>query len=235
MDRCLGTWDDAQGSEEGRFEVALAKTLHALELCRRNAATPTAGLSHIAVIEKEADLESAKLGFEKAVRAAREQVMDGLAAASRESYQRAYPLLLRLHVLSEAEQGVALVVAKPAERRRLVQEQDWTGRLSLMGASLRDRAPILAVRRVIFTMAQMPELAGEDLLAHSKLARVGGNFTLAKNAWRAAAGLMGGMSRGRLVIAEAKLLHCQGQLPEALKVRKWVHCCFITCVAVVTQ
>jgi len=218
MDRCLEAWDDAQGSEEGRFEVALAKTLQALELCRRTAAC-TAGLSHVAGMGKEADLENAKLGFEKAVQTAREQVMDGLAAASRESYQRAYPLLLRLHVLSEAEQGVALVVAQPSDRRRLVQEQDWTGRLSLMGASLRDRAPILAVRRVIFTMAQMPELAGEDLLAHSKLARVGGNFALAKNAWRTASGLMGGVSRGRLVIAEAKLLHCQGQLPDALKVR----------------
>jgi hypothetical protein len=224
MTRCLTSWDDAQGSEEGRFEVALAQTLHALERCRR-AAAPTLATARVlspAASDPSFEVESAKAGFARAVRRAREQVMDGLAAASRESYQRAYPLLLRLHVLSEAEQGVALVLAKPHDRKRLVQQQDWAGRLALLGTSLRDRAPVLAVRRVIFTMAQLPALAGEDLLAHSKLARVGGNFTLAKNAWRAAAGLMGG-SRGRLVIAEAKLLHSQGQLPEALKVAAFIY------------
>ena len=69
---CLGQWESSIGSEDGRFEVALAKTLRAVAVCR--ASSPEVGAG-------------AAADFARAVRAGRTQVMAGLAAASRESYQ----------------------------------------------------------------------------------------------------------------------------------------------------
>lgn len=142
--------------------------------------------------------------------------MEGLAAASRESYQRAYPLLLRLHMLSEAEAGVELLRSSRDGRLHLAQKQEWTGRLQLLSPSLPLRAPLIALRRIIFTIAGLDDIAFNDLLSYSKLARVGGNFTLAKNSWRQAKSLS---SNGDLLlIPEAKLLHAKGKVAEAIQV-----------------
>jgi serine/threonine-protein kinase ATR len=197
----LSQWDDCTGSEEGRFEVSLAKALRAIAI------GPTSC---------EGNITSSTNEFHHAVRRAREQAMEGLAAASRESYQRAYPLMLRLHILSETEAGIKLLASDKSKRARIIRQQDWAARLTLLSPSLPMRAPLVAVRRIIFTSAGRDDMACEDLLSYSKLARVGGNFSLAESAWRQAKCLSS--SPERLLIQEAKLLHAQGQIDRALKV-----------------
>jgi hypothetical protein len=198
LSTCLGHCEDAA---EGEFEVDLAKTLSAMAMCRG---------------QQQEEGGSAMAEFKGAVQEARQTVMDGLAAASRESYQRAYPLLFRLHLLSECEAGAELLRATPGERPGLLARQDWNGRLALLSPSLPLRAPLIAVRRVIFSMASLPEMAVSDLLSYSKLARVGGNFPLAKSSWRQAKSLAS--SPDSLIIQEAKILHAQGYTHRALQV-----------------
>ncbi len=57
--------------------------------------------------DKEGGPTNSKCGdtFQGALRTARAEVMGQLAAASMESYQRAYPFLLQLHTLTEVEQA----------------------------------------------------------------------------------------------------------------------------------
>ncbi len=99
---------------------------------------------------------SSKCGgdFEGAVRTARAEVMGQLAAASMESYQRAYPFLLQLHTLAEVEQmwlmrrqqnPVVGVRSQQQERQQptssssmvTFESLDWSSRLELLAPNLR--------------------------------------------------------------------------------------------------
>jgi len=152
-------------------------------------------------------------------------------------------LLLRLQLLTECEAGVELLGTPgdddgtgdadrrtggsdhrsggrggTSERQALLARQDWAGRLALLSPSLGGRAPLLAVRRVLFDMCGLSRLALGDLLGHAKMARVGGNFPLAEASLRQCRQLLlaAGDPPEVLLVPEAKLLHAEGQAHKAL-------------------
>jgi len=162
-----------------------------------------------------------KKAFERSLASAREEVMLAVSAASMESYQRCYTPLIRLHVLNELEQGYSLLnqtasgpAPEQAASRALLEQWQWESRLNVMTTSIRLRAPVMAVRRTIFQMAQLHGLTAQSWVTQAVNAIPSGRFQLADAALRHAATL--GMDSNALAIHEAELLHAQGNTQKAL-------------------
>jgi serine/threonine-protein kinase ATR len=108
------------------------------------------------------------------VRSARQALLQPLAAASMESYTRAYPLLVKLHMLRELEDCHPVLASAAATPKSVdlskqsaagpshsgggqhsatvvagmvEATQDWEDRLKITQPSLWAREPILALRR----------------------------------------------------------------------------------------
>ncbi|GMF47260.1 unnamed protein product [Phytophthora fragariaefolia] len=158
--------------------------------------------------------------FQRHLKAARLEVMAPLAAASAESYQRAYPLLHDLHFLHEAEQGfIFLQKSKECddlERRRLLwnKQAPWKMRYNAIATSLKYRDPILALRRVILQEAGLRSEVSANWLLYAKLARKEGFVRTAASALMHAETL----NNPCVVLEKAKLLVSQDRMHEALQI-----------------
>nr|CCA21743.1 phosphatidylinositol kinase (PIKL4) putative [Albugo laibachii Nc14] len=151
--------------------------------------------------------------------AARLEIMGPLAAALGESYQRAYPLLHRLHFLHEVEQGFAAlsrVCDVPEESKRAAlwkSHCNWESRYNLIANSLRFRDPILALRRLLVAKADLADDLSSNWLQYAKLARKEGFIRTATNAVMHAELLCNPSAS----IERAKLLIQQNRMYEALQ------------------
>jgi tetratricopeptide (TPR) repeat protein len=158
--------------------------------------------------------------FQRHLKAARLEVMGPLAAASAESYQRAYPLLHDLHFLHEAEQGfIFLQKAKACDdlsRRGLLwkKQTPWKMRYDVLATPLKYRDPILALRRVILHEAGLRNEVSQNWLLYAKLTRKEGFIRTATSAVMHAEALDNQYAR----IEKAKLLVSQDRMYEALQV-----------------
>ncbi|TDH68610.1 hypothetical protein CCR75_000959 [Bremia lactucae] len=158
--------------------------------------------------------------FQRHIRAARLEVMGPLAAASAESYQRAYPFLHDLHFLHEAEQGfIFLQKAKeyddPKQRSVLWKSQSpWNARYDAMATQLKYRDPILALRRVFLHEVGLQDEVSANWLVYAKLARKEGFFRTATSA------VMHAQATNSLyaLTEKAKLLVSQDRMYEALQI-----------------
>lgn len=101
-------------------------------------------------------------GVRRASSKARSTVLEPLAAASMESYQRAYKLLTRLQQLQELEQ-VETVLFDAEGRRRAAEDTksraselavEWDQSLDLTQAGLLFIEPLLSHRRVVTSPPQ---------------------------------------------------------------------------------
>ena len=149
-----------------------------------------------------------------ALTSARRDVMVSLAAASMESYTRAYPFLLRLHCLREIEKSLELASATVAVRERAIGgELGLSDRLAMTAPSLQQRESLLALRRALYGIFGMRQAEAGGWLELAKIARATGNVTTANSA------LMHATSLGSDVAAihSAKLLHSQGHVHRALQ------------------
>lgn len=145
---------------------------------------------------------------------ARSEVMSSLAAASEESYSRAYPFVLKLHALREIEQGVvtALRERDPAKRHEALF-QPWASRLRMVHPSLNEsREPILALRRSIARILGLRDMEADTWLDLARAARAIGNIPQATQALLHAADLGSDIAS----IHQAKLLYAQGQVHRAI-------------------
>jgi len=121
---------------------------------------------------------------------ARLEVMEPLSAASMESYARAYPHLLKLHVLQELEDASlwlrgregagSLVSASLADDASCEEALRWAERLRLTDASPATREPILVARRLIASRAGLPQLVGSLCLEQARLGRESGHLEAGK-------------------------------------------------------
>ncbi|CAI5717392.1 unnamed protein product [Peronospora farinosa] len=158
--------------------------------------------------------------FQRHLKAARLEVMGPLAAASAESYQRAYPLLHDLHFLHEAEQGfIFLHTARQYDdlgRRSLLwnKQTPWKMRYDAMATQLKYRDPILALRRVILHEAGLRNEVSENWLLYAKLTRKEGFIRTATSAVMHAEAL----DNQYALIEKAKLLVSQDRMYEALQI-----------------
>eukprot|EP00878_Enallax_costatus_P022474 GHUV01023843.1.p1 GENE.GHUV01023843.1~~GHUV01023843.1.p1 ORF type:complete len:1333 (+),score=447.74 GHUV01023843.1:514-3999(+) len=110
------------------------------------------------------------------IKAARQGILGLLPSIAGESYTRAYPDLMKLHMLQEIEDAWGLLqqpsAVGPLQRSRALR---WPERLSLTAPVLSSRAPLLALRRQLAGLLRDNEGMGRAWLQHAKLCRSTGH------------------------------------------------------------
>jgi len=166
-----------------------------------------------------------RAAFNEQMQETRRRTMSSLAAASMESYGRAYPLLVRLHILTEIETGYELVhlqdgnvldtdKGKELKRSQLLGGWHWDERLNLMSASARQRSTALAVRRTLLSAAGLRKDVARNWLGLSETMRHLGHFDAARVALRSAE--QQGVSEGEALLHECRILKDSGHTHAAL-------------------
>jgi serine/threonine-protein kinase ATR len=147
------------------------------------------------------------------------QTMNCLASACKESYDRAYPYLLRLHVLQEIDDVYEIcqssAVSDPnGSKQRNLEEVLNPSRLQLLSPATKDRSLCMGVRRALYGILGMPHLVAESWLTASVDNRMLSRFDAASLALRNAEM----WDKNKVVlIQECCLLRDAGQLAKALE------------------
>jgi len=127
--------------------------------------------------------DGAKTKLHTQLEAARHEIMGPLSAAAMESHLRAYPYVVRLHMLQEIEDAVQHLPGLQLKSGSLsikpeliVQKLHWRERLACMQISLSAQEPVLALRRQIAAVGGIPHEEGRCFLLQAKLSRKTGHF-----------------------------------------------------------
>ncbi|GAB4817356.1 hypothetical protein N2152v2_004402 [Parachlorella kessleri] len=113
---------------------------------------------------------------------ARAEVMGPFAAAAMESYSRAYPHLVKLHMLQEVA-DVAGLLHKPLGPHERQRQLRWEERLGVTQSSLATQEPILALRRQLANLSgASAEAVGQCWLQLARLCRMTGHYDAATTA-----------------------------------------------------
>jgi serine/threonine-protein kinase ATR len=110
-----------------------------------------------------------------------------LAAAGMDSYMRAYPYVVKLHMLRELEDFNSLLGDESFVDKSFSAEdpdflkltKDWENRLRCTQPSLWTREPLLALRRMVFSQSHMNAQVGNCWLQYAKLCRLAGHYETA--------------------------------------------------------
>ncbi|KAL7118480.1 hypothetical protein ACP275_02G004300 [Erythranthe tilingii] len=113
-----------------------------------------------------------------------------LAAAGMDSYARAYPFVVKLHLLRELEDFNSLLNGDSFLGRRFRLDEpefsrtleNWESRLKLTQPSLWAREPLLAFRRLVFSASGFGAQVGNCWIQYAKLCRSAGHYETAKRA-----------------------------------------------------
>lgn len=113
-----------------------------------------------------------------------------LAAAGMDSYARAYPFVVKLHVLRELEDFNALLAGESflVKQFHLGDPEffeiigHWENRLRLTQPSLWAREPLLAFRRLVFGASGISSEVGNCWVQYAKLCRSAGHYETANRA-----------------------------------------------------
>ncbi|KAL2512513.1 Serine/threonine-protein kinase ATR [Abeliophyllum distichum] len=113
-----------------------------------------------------------------------------LAAAGMDSYARAYPFVLKLHMLRELEDFNSLLNGESfLERTFNISEpefskvlENWESRLKLTPPSLWAREPLLAFRRLVFGASGLGAQVGNCWIQYAKLCRSAGHYETSNRA-----------------------------------------------------
>ncbi|CBI37818.3 unnamed protein product, partial [Vitis vinifera] len=113
-----------------------------------------------------------------------------LAAAGMDSYTRAYPFVVKLHMLRELEDFHQLLVDESfleksfdlADLRFTKMMENWGNRLRFTQPSLWAREPLLALRRLVLGASGLGAQVGDCWLQYAKLCRSAGHYETANRA-----------------------------------------------------
>ncbi|KAL5713935.1 non-specific serine/threonine protein kinase [Ranunculus cassubicifolius] len=120
----------------------------------------------------------------------RQALLAPLAAAGMDSYMRAYPLVVKLHMLRELEDFQNLLLNNSFletsfdldDSKFLKVVVDWDNRLRITQSSLWSREPLLAFRRLVFGASCLGVHVGNCWLQYAKLCRSAGHYETANRA-----------------------------------------------------
>ncbi|KAK9112594.1 hypothetical protein Scep_020113 [Stephania cephalantha] len=120
----------------------------------------------------------------------RQSLLAPLAAAGMDSYARAYPFAVKLHMLRELEDFHNLLVDDsflertfhPDDLRFSEVVKDWDNRLKFTQTSLWAREPLLSFRRLVFGASDLGAYVGNCWLQYAKLCRSAGHYETANRA-----------------------------------------------------
>ena len=131
------------------------------------------------------DLSALRDAITKELSTMRHDIVPHFSAAAKESYGRAYPFLVKLHMIQEiadavdavehgADRSQGNIGAK--ERRRMLR---WKERFSVTRPTMNTRGPILELRRQLAALMGDQSEVGVGWLEHAKLCRETGNLDTA--------------------------------------------------------
>jgi serine/threonine-protein kinase ATR len=151
-----------------------------------------------------------------------------LASASKESYDRAYPYLVRLHVLQEIEDVYEF--NESSSKLRASRKEDAINlllseeRLRLLSPAPQHMALCLAIRRSLYGILEQPQLVAQNWLAVSSEFRKFARFDAANLALRNAelwglgeSSLSAGGKNDTVLLQECLILKESGQVSKALE------------------
>jgi hypothetical protein len=101
----------------------------------------------------------------------KDSIRASLTTASRDSYSRVYPYLVKIMMVTELEQWY-----KSSDDRKLTLLNQWNNTFNLTRDTFSTREPIIALRRVLYNMNKMEKAVGQSWLALSDLARTQQNY-----------------------------------------------------------
>eukprot|EP01029_Cantina_marsupialis_P011185 TRINITY_DN2506_c0_g3_i3.p1 TRINITY_DN2506_c0_g3~~TRINITY_DN2506_c0_g3_i3.p1 ORF type:complete len:1613 (+),score=417.49 TRINITY_DN2506_c0_g3_i3:99-4937(+) len=243
----LGRWDDVQellhkhdsipgpGHHSNRIRHNLCSAM--FNLWQRVAVLRSADkihLEHSDWARLRCDLRSC---FNDTLKDCRLDCMSSLKVASTESFQRCYPILLRLQEMTELEQvwsfiddienqfgylpGPEKIIQETLSSSRNLEYvfddrivEKWSSALKLTQSSLKNRNILLSARRAICGMLHMPKLQAKQWLETSRLAKEECDFEVADSSLLAACAF-GNQSA---VLESAEMLKSQGKIAEAVQV-----------------
>mmetsp|Transcript_33811 Transcript_33811/g.54794 ORF Transcript_33811/g.54794 Transcript_33811/m.54794 type:complete len:1076 (+) Transcript_33811:213-3440(+) len=122
--------------------------------------------------------------FREQLSFARDSLLPQLSAAGMESYQRAYPFIVRLHMLNELEDAFAECILRDAGRGRMDGLKHWEARLKLVEPSLTTMEPILSTRRIAYNILDLTPQVAQCWQQLARTSRVAGHVQTALNAVR---------------------------------------------------
>ena len=127
---------------------------------------------------KPSALVSSASPLHSELEAARAEIMGLFSAAAMDSYTRAYPYLVKLHMLQEISDAVAAAATAtgPKDRRRMLR---WDERLNITQGTLATQAPILALRRQLASITGSTMDSGKCWLQYAQLCRGTGHLDAA--------------------------------------------------------
>ncbi|KAG6530237.1 serine/threonine-protein kinase ATR-like [Zingiber officinale] len=120
----------------------------------------------------------------------KQALLGPLAAAGMDSYVRAYPYIVKLHMLCELEdysallgQGSFLETSFTLNDPKFIKmTKHWENRLKFTQPSLWAREPLLALRRLVFSANSLSAQVGNCWLQYAKLCRSAGHYETAHHA-----------------------------------------------------
>ncbi|KAL8172264.1 hypothetical protein V2J09_024068 [Rumex salicifolius] len=137
-----------------------------------------------AMIKKDQYLVDERIALSK------QALIEPLAAAGMDSYARAYPFVLKLHLLKELEDFHTLLAGESFLEKSFhlgdsifsKAVQNWECRLHFTQPSIWAREPLLAFRRLVFSASRLGALVGNCWLQYAKLCRSAGHYETANQA-----------------------------------------------------
>lgn len=120
----------------------------------------------------------------------KQALIASLAAAGMDSYTRAYPFVVKLHMLRELEDFHQLLVDQSfleksfnlADPTFTKMMENWENRLRFTQPSLWAREPLLALRRLVLGASGLGAQVGDCWLQYAKLCRLAGHYQTANRA-----------------------------------------------------
>ncbi|KAJ4806265.1 Serine/threonine-protein kinase ATR [Rhynchospora pubera] len=129
---------------------------------------------------------------EKQIELLKQALLVPLAAAGMDSYMRAYPYIVKLHMLCELKDFNTLLGEAEAsflegtftlnDPKFVKVVEDWENRLRITQPSLWAREPLLAFRRLVYGLSRLNSQVGTCWLQYSKLCRSAGHYETAHHA-----------------------------------------------------
>ncbi|XP_050363920.1 serine/threonine-protein kinase ATR [Argentina anserina] len=131
-----------------------------------------------------------QFSVEEKIALSKQALIAPLSAAGMDSYVRAYPFVVKLHLLRELEDFYTLLGdASFLEKSFALDDpkfskvrENWENRLRFTQPSLWAREPLLAFRRMVFANSGLDSQVGSCWLQYAKLCRMAGHFETANQA-----------------------------------------------------
>ncbi|XP_031124475.1 serine/threonine-protein kinase ATR isoform X2 [Ipomoea triloba] len=162
----------------------------------------------------QAMMKKDQFSVDEKIALSKQSLIGPLAAAGMDSYARAYPFVVKLHMLRELEEFNFLLGGESFLEKSLHLDElqfpkltgNWENRLKLTQPSLWAREPLLAFRRLVFCASGVRDSVGNCWIQYAKLCRSAGHYETANRAILEARVVLEATMAPNVNVEKAKLL-----------------------------